>query len=106
MSDRVHHVPLTSARPVPEKNWHARRAESLSFGELAADVVRNRMGSWRAALAQHDTTPISPPRATSRSSCSSTPPSSPSSESSSPTSWAASSSPSRASAPGAGAATP
>jgi uncharacterized membrane protein len=48
MSEHERHwrTPPASARLVPDKNWHAARQESLSFGERAADVMRNGMGSW------------------------------------------------------------
>jgi uncharacterized membrane protein len=52
MSERPHvHLPLTSARTVPDENWHARRRATLTFGERAADVMRNGMGSWGFVLA-------------------------------------------------------
>ena len=44
--ERRWRTPPASARLVPDKNWHAARQESLSFGERAADVMRNGMGSW------------------------------------------------------------
>ncbi|WP_367180031.1 DUF1003 domain-containing protein [uncultured Phycicoccus sp.] len=44
-------LPLTSARHVPDRTWHARPAGSLTVGERAADVMRNGMGSWRFVFA-------------------------------------------------------
>ena len=48
MSEHERHwrVPPASARLIPAQNWHQARQESLSFGERAADVMRNGMGSW------------------------------------------------------------
>ncbi|WP_377638947.1 DUF1003 domain-containing protein [Oryzobacter terrae] len=44
-------TPLTSARVIPDANWHARSKASLSTGERAADLMRNGMGSWRFVFA-------------------------------------------------------
>ncbi|GAB3068320.1 hypothetical protein GCM10027053_35730 [Intrasporangium mesophilum] len=49
--ERRWRIPPASARLVPDKNWHQARQESLSFGERAADVMRNGMGSWGFVLA-------------------------------------------------------
>ena len=51
MSDRPHHIRVTSARRVPPETWHERHKASLSTGERAADVMRNGMGSWRFVFA-------------------------------------------------------
>ena len=47
MTEHLHtHLPRTSARVVPPLNWHETRKGSLASGERAADVMRNKMGSW------------------------------------------------------------
>ncbi|SDS33866.1 DUF1003 domain-containing protein [Agrococcus carbonis] len=32
--------------PRPEDNWHSRHKDDRTFGQRAADVLRNGMGSW------------------------------------------------------------
>lgn len=39
-------APRPHPRSRPLTNWHSARIESLSRGDRAADVMRNRMGSW------------------------------------------------------------
>jgi uncharacterized membrane protein len=34
------------------KNWHAKHAEQLTYGERVADAVAATMGSWRFIIAQ------------------------------------------------------
>lgn len=34
-------------RPFSRLTWHEKHTRSLTFGERAADVMRNSMGSWR-----------------------------------------------------------
>ncbi|SMH48331.1 Protein of unknown function [Rathayibacter oskolensis] len=38
---------MTSPRTIPRATWHQKHTRSLTFGQRAADVLRNSMGSWR-----------------------------------------------------------
>jgi uncharacterized membrane protein len=40
-------IPATSARPTPNLTWHEAARERLTFGDRAADRLRQAMGSWR-----------------------------------------------------------